>query len=135
MTDEEFLRALENCTLPESEFNHYGHVRAGYMYLTQTDFSGALDRSRRAIRNYATHHGKPDRFHETITVAYLSLIQQHICERGDCGGWLEFAVANPELFHPELLGQLYDPKVLASDMARRIFLLPRPSLRCREVQA
>src|ERR1700676_4303748 len=86
MTDEEFLRAIESCELPESDFGHAAHVRAGYLYLRQADFAGALVRIRRAIRNYAQHKGKPDRYHETITVAYVALIQQHICERGDGGG-------------------------------------------------
>lgn len=134
MTDEEFLRALENCTLPQSEFNHYGHVRAGYLYLRQTDFFGALDRSRRTIRNFAAHLGQPDRYHETITVAYLALIQEHITERGDGGGWMGFAQANWELFNPGLLGQYYDLTVLASDLARRTFLLPRSTRTCRDAQ-
>ena len=124
MTDEEFLRGLESCTLPESEFGHHAHVRAGYLYLKQSDFAEALDRIRRSIRAYATHHGKPDRYHETITVAYLALIQQCIFERGDGGGWATFAQSNPELFDPELLGRFYGRDVLESKMARRVFLLP-----------
>jgi hypothetical protein len=108
MTDEEFLRALESCALPESEFGHSAHVRAGYLYLKNSDFSGALDRIRRSIRAYAAHRGKPDRYHETITVVYLALIQQCIFERGDGGGWTTFAQSNPELFNPELLRQLVD---------------------------
>ena len=38
MTDEEFLRALETCELPESAFNHAAHVRAGYLYLRSEGF-------------------------------------------------------------------------------------------------
>jgi hypothetical protein len=131
MTDEEFLRALESCTLPESEFGHHAHVRAGYLYLKKSVFAEALARIRRSIRAYAAHYGKPDRYHETITVAYLALIQQCIFERGDAGGWMTFAQCNPELFNPELLGQFYDRDVLESKMARRVFLLPRSKLfRC-----
>jgi hypothetical protein len=125
VTDEEFLRALESCTLPESEFGHHAHVRAGYLYLKKSDFAEALDRIRRSIRAYATHHGKPDRYHETITVAYLALIQQCIFERGDGGGWVIFAQSSPELFNPELLARFYERDVLESKMARRVFLLPR----------
>ena len=125
MTDQEFLRALESCTLAESQFGHAAHVRAVYLYLQQTDFAGVLDRIRRTIRNFATHHGKPERYHETITVAYVALIQQHICERGNGGGWESFARENPELFKPDLLGQLYPAGQLESEMARRVFLLPR----------
>jgi hypothetical protein len=125
MSDEEFLAALENCTLPESEFGHVAHVRAAYLYLRQSNFTGALERIRRAIRNYAAHCRKPDRYHETITVAYVALIQQHICERGDGGGWPTFARDNPELFKADLLTQFYPRAQLASDLARRVFVLPR----------
>jgi hypothetical protein len=124
MTDEEFIRALESCRLPESDFGHAAHLRAGYLYLQQTDFAGALARIGRAIRNYAKHLGKPDRYHETITVAYLALIQQHICERGNGGGWTAFARDNGELFQPGLLRQFYPKAQLESALARKVFLLP-----------
>lgn len=125
MTDHEFIRALESCELPESEFGHVAHVRAAYLYLQEADFAGALDRIRRTIRNYVRHLGKPDRYHETITVAYLALIQEHICERGNGRGWVEFARDNSELFQPGLLRQFYPAAQLESEMARRVFLLPR----------
>jgi hypothetical protein len=125
VNDQEFLRALENCELPEKDFGHVGHVRAAYLYLRDTDFPGALERIRRTIRNYAKHLEKPDRYHETITVAYLAVIQQHICERGNGGGWVAFAGENPELFQPGLLSQYYPRAQLESEMARRIFLLPK----------
>jgi hypothetical protein len=130
MTDEDFLRALETCELPEAEFGHAAHVRAAYLYLQDGDFAAALERIRRAIRTYATHLGKPDRYHETITVAYLALIQQHICERGNGGGWPAFARDNPELLQKSLLTQFYPPDQLDSDLARKVFLLPR-ALRTR----
>ena len=120
MTDEEFLRALESCELPESDFGHAAHVRAAYLYLRQADFAAALARIQRAIRL-----GRPDRYHETITVAYLALIQQHICERGNGGEWPVFARDNPELFRPGLLREFYPQAQLESEMARRLFLLPR----------
>lgn len=127
MTDEDFLRALEGCELPECDFGHAAHVRAAYLYLQEADFVGALERTRRAIRNYGGYLGKPDRYHETITVAYVALIQQHICERGNGGGWVGFASENCELLQPGLglLRQFYPQAQLESEMARRVFLLPR----------
>lgn len=125
MNDQDFLRALESCELPEQEFGHAAHVRAAYLYLQRGDFASALERIRRSIRAYATHLGKPDRYHETITVAYIALIQQHMCERGDSGGWAAFARDNPELLDKSLLQQFYLAEQLNSDTARKIFLLPR----------
>jgi hypothetical protein len=131
MTDAEFLRALERCELPEIEFGHAAHVRAAYLHLQDADFTGTLERIRRAIRNYAAHLGKSDRYHETITVAFVALIQQHICERGNGGGWEAFACQNPELLEPGLLREFYPRAQLESDVARRVFVLPhwRPAHR------
>jgi hypothetical protein len=125
MTDDEFLTALENCRLPESEFHHVDHVRAGYLYLRAGGFPQALERVRSAIRNYAAHLGKADKYHETITVACLALIAQHICERGDAGGWIDFRRSNPELLAKDLILQYYDRSQLDTDLARRTFVLPR----------
>jgi hypothetical protein len=126
MTDEEFLRALESCTLIESDFGHAAHVRAAYLYLRSLDFPAALERTRSAIRNYAASLGKPDRYHETITVAHLALIRQSLYERGDGSGWANFSRANPQLFERGLLLRFYPRAQLESELARRIFLLPDP---------
>ena len=74
MTDADFLAALERCTLPESEFTHAAHVRAAYLYLRDGTFGQAIDRMAATIRRYATSLGKPDRYHDTITVGFLALI-------------------------------------------------------------
>jgi len=123
--DAQFIKALEGCALPESEFSHAAHVRAAYLYLKAHDFAEALARIRRAIRGYTVHLGRPDRYHETITVAYAALIQQRIFERGDGGGWAGFARANPELLQSNMLRRFYPPAQLESPMARAVFVLPR----------
>jgi hypothetical protein len=128
MTDQEFLNALETCSFPHSEFGHVGHVRAAYLYLRGGEFVEALTRLRCAIRNYAAFLGNPERYHETIAVAYVALIQQHMYERGHSGGWQPFGRDNPELFQPGLLLRFYSKTQLESGLARRVFLLPHPRL-------
>jgi len=122
--DADFIRALGACTLAEEEFDHVGHVRAAYIYLQSGDFVESLERMRRAIRNYAGSLGKPDRYHETITVAYVALIQQALYERGHGGSWTAFARGAPELFERGLLLKFYSRAQLESELARKIFVLP-----------
>jgi hypothetical protein len=55
----------------------------------------------------------------------ISLIQQHLFERGDGGGWDAFSRENPDLMKPDLLRQFYSQAQLDSPMARKVFLLPR----------
>ncbi len=131
MTDEGFLDALESCRLAEAEFGHVAHVRAAYLYLRSCEFPEALNRMRSAIRHYASHLGKPERYHETITVAYLALISRHLWERGDGGGWAVFERHNPELFEPDLLLRYYPRAELDSEVARRTFVLPHRPQRHR----
>lgn len=126
MDDEQFLNALESCELPPAEFGHLAHVRAAYLYLLRYDFPEALFRMSRSIKAYAEHLGKTGLYHQTITVASLALIQEHIAERGDAGSWTEFERRNPELKQRDLLMRFYPPSVLASRTARQVFLLPRP---------
>jgi hypothetical protein len=128
-TDTACLEALEQCTLPVAEFTHAAHVRAGYLYLLEQDFPQALARMSASIRRYAVHLGKSDLYHETITVAYMALIQQHMRERGSADGYESFAHQNPELFGAALLRPFYTAAELKSAAARRMFLLPRTAVR------
>jgi hypothetical protein len=123
MTDAEFLAALESGTLAEGEFNHAGHVRAAWLYLRKNPFPDALVKMSGALRNYAVAHGKPERYHETITVAYLALINERLQLGGDGGDWRGFLQQNHELLDRRLLTHYYRPETLASPAARRVFIL------------
>lgn len=132
MNDKDFLAALESCTLPESEFPHAGHVRAGYLYLTNHSFPRAVERMCSAVRAYARSLGKPDRYHETITVGFMVLINMHLHKLGDGGGWEGFKVSNPELFSKDALLQFYPRELLESPAARMCFVLaPRAATEWR----
>jgi hypothetical protein len=55
-----------------------------------------------------------------------------MCERGISGGWESFTRENSELLAPNLLTQFYSREEIASAIARKIFLLPRPTpTRCK----
>jgi len=123
MIDTEFLAALEAGTLPEAEFDHAGHVRAAWLYLRQDTFPEALAKMSRALRSYASAHGKADRYHETVTVAFLALINERLQLHGDGGDWRSFLAHNQELLDRRLLRHYYRPETLASPAARRVFIL------------
>ncbi len=124
MSDDEFLAAFEATALPLPAFDHRAHVRVGYLYLTRHGFGAAIDRFRTALRNFAAAHGKGGLYHETITVAFLALINEHIA-RGDAADWESFATANPDLMDRNCLKHFYAPEELAAPEARAVFRLPR----------
>jgi hypothetical protein len=122
----DLLAQLEACTLPPECFHHAGHVRAAWLYLNAHPLPEAIVRFSRSLRAYATHLGKPDLYHETITWAYLLLIHERIARSGESQDWARFTAENADLFdwNNSVLKKYYRDETLASDFAKRVFVMP-----------
>ena len=119
---ERFMRG----ELDAASFAHRDHVRLGYEMLRRYDFPETLFYYSRALRTMTTRVGKPQVFHQTITVAFLSLIAERI-DSADYPDFDAFAQANPDLFDKSALARCYPSRRLATDTARRTFVLPLPA--------
>ena len=124
MSDDDLLAAFEATTLPLAAFDHRAHVRVGYLYLQRYGLGAAIERFGRALRAFAAANGKDGLYHETITVAFLALINERIAESGS-KRWEDFAASNGDLMNRNSLAQFYAPEELAAPEARRVFRLPR----------
>ncbi len=112
------------------DFRHRDHVRVAYGILGRYAFAEGAYLFARELRAIATRAGRPEAYHETITLAFLSIIAEHRCMcRFD--SFNQFADANPELLDKTTLLRWYAPERLKSVAARQTFLLPEPSLRGR----
>lgn len=112
--------------LPASGFAHRDHVRMAFEMLRRHDFAETALHFSRALRAMAQRAGKPQAFHQTMTIAFLALI----AERLDGSQWPDFAAFvrdNPDLLDKGALTRWYRPERLASEPARRTFLLPEPT--------
>ena len=132
MDDREFLDALEGCTLPGAAFDHRAHVRAAYLYSLDADFVTSLGRIERAIRAFAASLGAADKYHETITIAFLSLVRRRMFESGPEESWEAFADAHPDLLDPQAVARYYPAGELKTRVARHTFVLPELSLPARD---
>jgi hypothetical protein len=121
-----FLGGLQS----NEDFRHRDHVRVGYGILERYPFPEAAHLFARELRATAARAGRPAAYHETITLAFLSLIAEHRCA-GRFDSFDQFADANPELLDKTTLLRWYTPKRLESEAARRTFLLPQPLTRGR----
>ncbi len=124
--DAEFLAALEAATLPPAQFDHRGHLRAGFLYLRQHDFPGACVAMKRAVQGFARALGKEGLYHETLTIAYLALIAERLAEEPDDVGFERFLARYPELTSRAYFERYYPRGTLDTDEARTTFVLPRP---------
>jgi hypothetical protein len=125
LTDEELVRGFETATLPAGSFTHVEHVRVAWWYLTRHPFPEALARFCAALRRFAAANGAGDRYHETITVAYVLLIAERL-DTMRAQPWSAFVAAHPELlvWKPSILKQYYSDETLQSPQARRVFVMP-----------
>ena len=120
---EPFLRAFLDGKLDATNFRHADHVRAGFEILRHHEFPDAAAAFARSLKQIAAQAGVPGRYHETITVAFLSLIAERQV-LGDHADFESFAIANPDLMDASVLKRWYAPERLMSDIARKTFVLP-----------
>ncbi len=125
MTDDDFLARLEDGSLPAEAFRHRDHIRAGYLYIRRLGFAGALAAMAAALRSFAAAKGRPGLYHETITVAFVALINRHYAADDGGGDFEVFATAHPDLFAPGLLDRFYPAGQLGTAEARAVFVLPQ----------
>ena len=119
------LLALETGKLDPAMFPHREHVRLGYEMLGRYPFSEAVARFSGGLRLMVAKGGRPEAYHETITVAFLAVIGERRARGGqDC--WDDFRDNNGDLLHKGCLERWYDSEDLRSDVARKTFCLPAP---------
>ena len=122
-TVEDELATLENGMLDPASFPHSEHVRLGYEMLQRYDFGETVMRFSRGLKLLAARVGKPEKYHATITVAFLSVIAERCADDPEID-WPSFKETNRDLLDKNCLERWYGPEQLRSDLARRVFCLP-----------
>jgi hypothetical protein len=117
------LRAFEEGLLDPAQFAHAEHLRFGYEMLDRYSFGEAVSRFSGGLKLLAAKAGKPEVYHETITVAFLALINERRT-RDTTEGWRGFKRDNSDLFDKRCLEKWYGAEQLGSELARRAFCLP-----------
>ena len=126
MNDSEWMEAFERCTLPIDSFHHAEHVKMAFCYVQKFTPLEALARFSLDLTRFATSHGKPNLYNETITWALLLLIRERLA-RGKSGQtWTEFAASNADLLRwdDNILKKYYRSETLTSELAKSVFLFP-----------
>lgn len=79
---DELVAAFRACTLPRDEWTHAAHLRVGAWHVHHHGAGEALALLRARIRRLNEHHGTSNTatggYHETITAAYVRLIEEFL---------------------------------------------------------
>jgi hypothetical protein len=126
MTDQELIVKFESGSLPANAFHHADHVKMAFAYLLEYPVLEALQKFSSGLKQLAKAQGKENLYHETITWAYLFLINERISRAATALTWEQFANENPDLltWKGSILKNYYTDETLQSNLAKRIFVLP-----------
>lgn len=124
--EQAFIEAFEGCTLPPDRFRHRDHIRLGWLYFRLHPVPAALARFVEGLKRFAAANGQAGLYHETITYAFLFLINERMERQGRDASWEVFATRNADLATGGLafLHTYYRPETLASELARAVFVMP-----------
>ena len=132
-SDEDFLRAFEDLSFPADQFHHREHIRAAWLYLKSSDATRAAESMSAGIRRFANHHGATQKYHHTLTLAWMRLVAAALVETPPSHNFTQFLAEHPELGEKEFLKKYYSSELLLTNGAREGWvepdLQPLPNLR------
>lgn len=122
------IHAFDATVLDPAGFHHRDHVQLTWALLHRKSLQDAIGHIREGLKRFVALVGRPDRYHETITVFYTMQIHARMAHDES---WEAFADRNPDLLGPtrDFLLRFYDEATLASDLAKCEFVPPGVVLR------
>jgi len=124
LDDQAFVEAFESCRLPAAQFHHADHIRLAWIFLGQMSEAEAARKIEEAIRRYANHNGIGQKYHQTITVAWMRLVAAARRATAEGARFAEFAELHPELLDVHLLRNYYTKERLERPQARAEWVEP-----------
>ena len=122
VTDEELIAGFEAASLPA--FPHADHVRLTILYLSRHGREETERKLFEGLRRFATAKGVPEKFHVTMTIAWLDLVDDARRQYPELGDPAELVAACPELLDRDALLRFYTRERLMSDQARQQWVAP-----------
>ena len=122
MTDDELIAGFEAASLPA--FPHADHVRLTILYLASHGRQETERRLFEGLRRFAAAKGVPEKFHVTMTIAWLNLVEEARQRNPQATDPAALVAACPELLNRDALLRFYTRDRLMSDDARQRWIPP-----------
>ena len=120
----ELTAILAEIVPPGGAFGHREHVHLAYLAVQRYGPDKAADAVAGWIHQLAAHHGAPQKFHATVTRAWVEIVAHHMAADQNGGDFASFADRYPPLLDKRLLTKHYSSRALASPAARTGWLEP-----------
>jgi hypothetical protein len=122
--DPELAAMLATVTGPGGEFRHRQHIHLAFLAVRRYGMPEATGRICTWIRGIAAYQRAPQKYHHTVSQAWVELVAHHVADEPDCADFEDFARRNPALLDKRLLARHYRSSTLAAAAARRGWVEP-----------
>jgi hypothetical protein len=135
-TDPELAAILPAITGPTGEFRHRQHIHLAFWAVRRYGMPAATDRVCDWIRHLAAYQHAPQKYHRTISRAWMELVAHHVAAdhlgatsgqnvtAPDRADFDAFASRHPALLDKRLLSRHYRSSTLAAAQARHDWVEP-----------
>lgn len=124
LSDEELVEEFESCRLPAAQFHHADHIRLAWIYLGRMSEEAATLRIEQAIRRFAAHNGVSQKYHHTITLAWMRLVAAARRASPKAGNFESFSAQHADLFEMKTVNQFYSAERLGCSEAKAGWIEP-----------
>jgi hypothetical protein len=105
-------------------FGHREHIHLAWLAVRRHGVPDAIRLVSDGIQQTARYAGAPQKYHETVSRAWVELVGHHTEEDRHLTDFGRFAEHNPALLDKRLIARFYHPATLASPQARTGWLPP-----------
>jgi hypothetical protein len=124
LDEDSFVRSFESCEYGNERFKHADHIRLAWIYIRCFGLQTAQDRIATSIRRFAVRLGHEEKYHATMTRAWLYLVCAAHCATPAIDDFDKFISSHLWLADKRTLSAFYSETLLASDEARRHWVEP-----------
>jgi hypothetical protein len=122
--DADLAAILPEITGPSGRFRHRQHINLAFLAVRRYGMPEASARICDWIQHIAAYERAPQKYHHTVSRAWVEIVAHHVDADPDCADFGTFAGRNPALLDKRLLRRHYRSSTLAADPARRGWVGP-----------
>jgi hypothetical protein len=122
--DPELAAILPAITGPAGQFRHRQHINLAFLAVQRYGMPEATGKICAWIRQIAAYERAPQKYHHTVSRAWVEIVAHHAGMDADGADFDRFAGRNPALLDKRLLSRHYRSATLASEPARHGWVEP-----------
>ena len=122
--DAELAAILAAITGPSGQFRHRQHINLAFVAVRRYGMPEATAKICTWIRHIAAYERAPQKYHHTVSRAWVEIVAHHVETDPECTDFDAFAGRHPALLDKRLVGRHYRSATLAAEPARRGWVEP-----------